>query len=228
MTLNLSGKCHHWLCVLLGRSSFLKKCFERAIQEVNENNRDWLKPIRILNEEIEEAQLSKYIHKGIVNHDRWSMVDYFRCFPFQKPKNYYCIHWMNEEWRRRNLDKDECIRYSMLDKLMHKHDIPVKRRLLDNYVPRLIKNRLIHLIVPLIPVPARKPIKKMIAFFKKRFFHRFHLGDSRLSIWIFGGLGFINTRDRVKTGACARWKGVYRAIPDIWRWCAGQLQYPDP
>ena len=32
-----------------------------------------------------------------------------------------------------------------------------------------IKNRLLHLIVPLIPYPVRRPIKETIAFFKNQF-----------------------------------------------------------
>ncbi len=150
------------------KSSLMKDCFERAFQEVKADNRNWLKPIQILNEEITKAQLSKYIQKDIVNPDRWAEVDYFRCFPFQKQKDYYCIHWMNEEWRSRKLNKNECIRFSLLDQLMQAYDIPVKRKYLNYYVPRLLKNRFLHFIIPLIPYPVRKPIKDVLRFFKNK------------------------------------------------------------
>src|SRR5690606_17267238 len=46
-------------------SVLMKRCYEEAINEIDENNTDWHKPIDILNKHINELQLQLYIVNDI-------------------------------------------------------------------------------------------------------------------------------------------------------------------
>lgn len=104
-------------------SNLMKKCYEESVTTIDENNTDWHKPIEILNKYVVEEDLQSYISGDISNEDKWKEIKIHICRAQKIPSQYYVIHWMNEEWRSRNMDKND-IRYnSALGKLMIYHGL---------------------------------------------------------------------------------------------------------
>lgn len=99
-------------------SPLMLACFEEAQREVNENNTDWHKPIAILNKYVFKNQLQQYIYSHISNVDDWAHIVGFVVGRNQVPPDYYFIHWMNEEWRSRGIDKNDFRYRSVLGSLM--------------------------------------------------------------------------------------------------------------
>lgn len=89
------------------RSELMHKCFERTKQEVNENNTEWIKPIRILADLIQKLGLAKYIRKGISNIDVWEEVEPFLNSNKPIPDSCYVLHWSHEIWRSLEWDKND-------------------------------------------------------------------------------------------------------------------------
>ena len=103
-------------------SELMERCYEKALSQVNENNRDWNKPIRILNETIEEFDLGKYVRE-ISNADSWFIVRKFIRHEVEIPEHWYAIHWVNEEWRRNKVDKSFSGKKSTLRKLLVQNNL---------------------------------------------------------------------------------------------------------
>lgn len=150
-------------------SKLMWDCYEEASQAVDEHNTDWMKPISILNRNIEKHHLSAYIVPDLSNVDRWEIVDFYRSYPARISPRYYVFHWMNEEWRSRGLDKNACFRYSFLDHLMSKHQVDVIRQSPSNYVIYLWK-WVSYRLIPLFPRPVRITLKVAARLLKKAFF----------------------------------------------------------
>ena len=83
-------------------SMLMKKCFEEASAQVDENNRDWHLPIQILVDNVQLFELSNYI-KDFSNADSWNLIRKLLKQKTILPKKWYVIHWVNEEWRRNNV-----------------------------------------------------------------------------------------------------------------------------
>jgi hypothetical protein len=98
--------------------------YNQAVTEVDLNNTDWHKPIEILNKYIKQFKLQNYIRDDMSYHDDWRVIH-----PFIKTKklvaneNYYFIHWLNEEWRARQLSKDEIRINSTLGTLIKQYGV---------------------------------------------------------------------------------------------------------
>lgn len=108
-------------------SPLMLDCYKRAIAEVDSENTDWFKPIRILNEMVEKHDLTAYIRQDIANVDQW---DYVKKYVYDNPPltgKYYAIHWMNEVWRSRGLDKNHSKPCTTLGKMMYNHGISKRR-----------------------------------------------------------------------------------------------------
>lgn len=99
-------------------SPVMLACFEEAFREVNEENTDWHKPIEILNKHVQENALEKYIYAHVSNLDDWKEITAFIVGNEPLPPNYRFIHWMNEEWRSREIDKNDLRYRSRLGKIM--------------------------------------------------------------------------------------------------------------
>ena len=100
-------------------SELMKRCYEQGIACVDENNKDWNLPIQILNDTIKELGLSIYI-KTISNHDKWNDVRKMLFKDVNFPESWWAIHWINEEWRRNNIDKNIFYKGSSIGKLYEK------------------------------------------------------------------------------------------------------------
>ncbi|HLP19110.1 MAG TPA: glycosyltransferase [Chitinophagales bacterium] len=100
------------------QSQLMLSCFTEASSEVDENNTDWHKPIEILNKHVFANGLQKYIYGHVSNVDMWHEIAVFVVGNQPVPANYYFIHWMNEEWRSRDIDKNEFRYRSVLGEMM--------------------------------------------------------------------------------------------------------------
>lgn len=102
-------------------SLLMKRCYEEAVVEIDENNKDWHKPIDILNKHIDALQLNGYIVEDCSNQDRWDDTRRFVYSNEEYPDHWYFIHWQNEEWRNKQLDKHTFYHISTLAELLYKY-----------------------------------------------------------------------------------------------------------
>lgn len=93
---------NHWKLPVVGnvmkvppKSELMKNCFERASKEVDKNNTDWHKPIKILNEEIEQLDLMKYRKFGLFNLDMDHTVQPYLKNHYDFPIDWLGVHWLN-------------------------------------------------------------------------------------------------------------------------------------
>lgn len=109
------------------KSQLMLDCYNKASVEVDENNTDWFKPIQILNDYIAQHQLLNYIKPHISNVDSWDITRQYTLRGKKIPENFYIIHWQNEVWRSKGLDKNCSNKFSTLGKLMKENDIENNR-----------------------------------------------------------------------------------------------------
>jgi len=105
------------------RSPLMQRCFERTRQEVDENNTEWLKPIRILVDSIKELGLEEFIREGISNYDVWEDVEPFLKSNAPMPESFYVFHWSNEVWRSLQMDKNGFNLDSTYASLLHRFNV---------------------------------------------------------------------------------------------------------
>lgn len=105
-------------------SALMQYCFERATREVDENNRDWHLPIQILNDGIALMGLSQHI-RNITNPESWYENRKMIIQKTDIPREWYAIHWINEEWRRNGINKNFAFRGSTLYHLCQQHGIDI-------------------------------------------------------------------------------------------------------
>ena len=104
-------RSHHQLAVVGNvmkcpkKSKLMELCFNEAQQNITAENTDWHKPIDILNKYIFNLELSGYIERETSNYDRWEETDSYLNSVKPIPKNWFFIHWQNEEWRARKINK---------------------------------------------------------------------------------------------------------------------------
>ncbi len=103
-------------------NDLMKYCYENAHQQINENNKDWMLPIKILNSGIKQFKLEQYI-LDFTNEDSWPVIIKLLATGNNLNSSFYAIHWMNEEWRRHGLKKDAFIEQSSIQQLLEKHTI---------------------------------------------------------------------------------------------------------
>lgn len=87
------------------KSELMIRCYEEAIRTIDENNTDWHKPIEILNRFIDELDLKKYITREVSNPDQWDITSQYILKNEIIPPSWFFIHWQNEEWRSREIDR---------------------------------------------------------------------------------------------------------------------------
>lgn len=106
-------------------SVLMKRCFEEAVAKVDQNNRDWHLPIQILIDNVKKAGLTTYIRE-FSNPDSWNLIRKMLRKSQQIPEKWYIIHWVNEEWRRNNIDKYIVLRKSLFYKLANKYELEIE------------------------------------------------------------------------------------------------------
>ena len=125
-------------------SELMKCCFEQALTKVTADNKDWNLPIQILNKNIEQLHLQKYIH-DISNPDDWNYIKKVLLRNIKIPSNWYILHLINEEWRKNHIEKNAIPQKSFIGKairefgLYHQTSLKVK---LINYFRIIFTNNL--------------------------------------------------------------------------------------
>ena len=109
------------------KSELMLRCYEQAVEQVNENSRDWMLPIRILNDNIKALGLNNYVY-SFSNEDSWPSLSRLVISSPEIPAHWQAIHWMNEEFRRLNIAKEFYTESSFLGKCMQAHQLakPIK------------------------------------------------------------------------------------------------------
>lgn len=100
----------------------MKYCYEKALAEVNKNNKDWMLPIQILNDGIEKFALENYI-QNFTNLDSFPIIVHALLFRTKIDADWKAIHWMNEEWRRSNISKERFYKHAIIAVLFEKYKI---------------------------------------------------------------------------------------------------------
>jgi hypothetical protein len=134
-------------------SELMNLCYKEANETIDENNTDWHKPIEILNKYVHKLQLEQYVFCGYSNEDNWDEVKLYAKGKVPIPDKYMLLHWMNEEWRSRKIDKNDLRLSSALGKEMIRHNIlqAPKSKL------ELLKNELRHVLyLPMTKNPNNK------------------------------------------------------------------------
>ncbi|MCB9186639.1 MAG: hypothetical protein H6601_07825 [Flavobacteriales bacterium] len=105
-------------------SELMKRTYEQTLSECSESTKEWLKPNKILNTHLAQLGLSSYIQPDLGNHDWWEDVAPYLRKAQSVPKEWIFIHWMNEEWRNREINKFEAIEGSVYQLLLANYGIP--------------------------------------------------------------------------------------------------------
>ena len=102
----------------------MKASYIKMTEEVNSETKEWLLSNKIMNDMVEKYKLAKYIKGGLSNNDDWIEIQRILYAGKLPSSNWKFIHWMNEEWRYREIDKSAYYRNSFLGKLYHQYNIP--------------------------------------------------------------------------------------------------------
>lgn len=104
-------------------SALMKACYEEAIEQVNEHNTDWHKPIDILNQNITKFALEKHIQFNVSNPDQWDETRKYFSDTTNLPSHWYFVHWQNEELRSQNISKNNFYFRSAIAQLMAQYQL---------------------------------------------------------------------------------------------------------
>jgi hypothetical protein len=102
------------------KSPLMAACYARASSEVDECNRDWVRPIRILCDEIERHELMHYVMPGFANPEVWKDILMRIVSDTPLHAGISVFHWCNEKWRSEGVERTEPIRCSTYAMLLEK------------------------------------------------------------------------------------------------------------
>lgn len=142
-------------------------CYEKSIADVNDENTNWLLPIEILKKGVYHFNLEEYI-QNISNPDSFPIVKKLFIHSSTNINHWGAIHWMNEEFRRLQIDKNFVISGSTYQSLLDIYHIPYK--IATQKEARKIKWKVSKIQYAFINLEARyKWYKdKMLSFFKQQ------------------------------------------------------------
>lgn len=118
-------------------SKVMLSAYNKTKELCNPNTTDWLLPNKILNEEIRKEGVLQYRRAGISNKDIWKETAKMIRSNCKVPENYCFIHWMNEEWRVRGINKNVILSDSTLVQMMTRYDVPFSK---GNLLSRFMMN----------------------------------------------------------------------------------------
>lgn len=147
------------------RSELMKLCFDRAVHLVDENNRDWNLPIKILNDTINELQLNNYI-KDFSNQDSWLIIRKMLYKDYAVPESWYALHLVNEEWRRNRINKNAIPYKSYIGKLLKTYGLLLPSPGTQRF-KNLLRVVIIRISLQQIPGLINKYFWKFVRVFKK-------------------------------------------------------------
>jgi len=103
-------------------SELMNICYTEAISQVDSGNKNWNKPIEILNNNIRKLGLESNI-VSISNADNWRLVRKLIRSGRKIPDSWFAIHWINEEWRANHIDRKAIKCKSTLGRLLIKYQL---------------------------------------------------------------------------------------------------------
>jgi len=106
-------------------SLLMEKCYAEAVEKVDENNRDWHLPIKILANNVADLGLETYV-RNFSNHDSWNDVRRMLSMNDDVPESWSVIHWINEEWRRNCIERNMFLKSSLFSELARRNDVPIE------------------------------------------------------------------------------------------------------
>lgn len=109
------------------RSVLMETVYNEVAGRCNEDTLDWLLPNRILNHHVAELGLHHYVRNGDGPRDWWEEISPMVTGRRTLRPEWHYVHWMNEEWRSRGLNKDDLIQGTTLGGLASMHGLPVRR-----------------------------------------------------------------------------------------------------
>lgn len=105
------------------KSTLMLNCYNEAIASVDENNSDWHKPIEILERNIVDLGLDKFIYDGYCNLDNFEELEQFYYYGNSFPEKWKFVHWTNEAIRNYGLQKDYSFYNSTYQQLLFHYGI---------------------------------------------------------------------------------------------------------
>jgi len=107
-------------------NQMMKSCYEQALVTIDENNTNWHKPLEILNENIQKFGLDIFVQE-LSNQDQWSDIKSLLYKQTVPDREWFAIHWANENWRANGIEKDWFKKKSTIAGLMNKHGLVGQR-----------------------------------------------------------------------------------------------------
>jgi hypothetical protein len=103
------------------KSELMKRTYLEVEATCNADTLEWLLPNKILNKHISELQLSKFISNELSVDDWWEKIEIYLWTTRKMPESWFFIHWMNEEWRIRKIDKNKIYKNTTIGKLFEQY-----------------------------------------------------------------------------------------------------------
>jgi hypothetical protein len=104
-------------------SALMDYCYTRAKAEIDSENTDWHRPIQILIDGVEKFGLEQHISRNTGNQDHWNETRKYVNWNTPIPSQWLFLHWQNEEWRNRGMDKDRIRFRSTLGRLFQHYGL---------------------------------------------------------------------------------------------------------
>lgn len=106
------------------KSELMKYAYEETKAECNADTLEWLLPNRILNKNIRELNLSGFISASLSIDDWWEKIEIYLWTDKKIPDSWFFIHWMNEEWRVRKMDKNKIYKDTAIGNIFQQYNLP--------------------------------------------------------------------------------------------------------
>jgi hypothetical protein len=121
------------------KSELMRLTYEEVNETCNENTLEWLLPNKILNKFVFELELQNYIREDLSAPDWWEKVEKFIHTNKKFPERWLFIHWMNEEWRTREIDKNEIFTKTSIGNLAEKYGLQTCPNLIIERIKRTFR-----------------------------------------------------------------------------------------
>ncbi len=109
------------------KSELMELTYQEVKNTCNAETLEWLLPNKILNQYILNLNLTKFIRSDFSVDDWWAELNVFIKTDRNIPENWRFIHWMNEEWGIRKMDKELVYSHTTIGKLFEKYNLKTKR-----------------------------------------------------------------------------------------------------
>ena len=113
-------------------SKFMLETWKETEKKVNAETDDYLLPNKILNNNVEKYNLSHCILSQLGPRDWWPDIEKFLYSEILPQKDWYFMHWMNENWRTNNLSKNEIYKNTSLSNFLGQYNITFQEKSKDS------------------------------------------------------------------------------------------------